>query len=119
MPGKRSPLTRVQSAHTYGAAFGRHAGVYREAIPGTTMSSFSNSIPFQLACRLRVLNQGTLNAGNTRQNIASLLASCISNANGARTFAKWSVYRAAGTSPLAYLSVKPASVPGYVAPVKS
>lgn len=83
------------------------------------MSSYTQFIPFQLACRLRCLQQGALGAGNTRQNIASLLATCIANANGSQTFAKWDVLRAAGTNPTTYLLVKPASVPGFVKPVAS
>lgn len=83
------------------------------------MSSYTQFIPFQLACRLRVLQQGALAAGNTQQNIASLLATCITNANGAATFAKWNVLRAAGTRPTTYLLVKPALVPGFVKPVAS
>lgn len=83
------------------------------------MSSYTQFIPFQLACRLRVLQQGALAAGNTQQNIASLLATCITNANGAATFAKWNVLRAAGTRPTTCLLVKPALVPGFVKPVAS
>ena len=84
------------------------------------MPSYTQFIPFQLACRLHCLQQGTLAAaGNTRQQIASLLATCIANANGAATFAKWDVLRAAGTNPATYLLVKPALVPGYVKPVAS
>lgn len=83
------------------------------------MSSYTQFIPFQLACRLHVLQQGALATGNTQQNIASLLATCITNANGAATFAKWNVLRAVGTNPTAYLLVKPASVPGFVKPIAS
>lgn len=83
------------------------------------MSSYAQFIPFQLACRLHVLQQGALGTGNTRQNIASLLATCITNANGAATFAKWNVLRAAGTNPTTYLLVKPSLVPGFVRPVAS
>lgn len=83
------------------------------------MSSYTSWIPFQMACRLRCLQQGALGAGNTQQNIATLLALCVTNANGAQTFAKWRVDRAANTRPTTYLRVKPASVPGFVRPVAS
>jgi len=83
------------------------------------VSSYTNFVPFQLACRLRPLQQGSLNIGNTQQNIANLLALCITNANGSQTFAKWRVGRVNGTNPATCLRVKPASVPGYVKPVQS
>lgn len=83
------------------------------------MSSYTNFIPFQMACRLRCLQQGTLNVGNTQQNIANLLSLCVANANGAATFAKWRVNRVAGTNPTTYLRVRPASVPGFVKPINS
>lgn len=81
------------------------------------MSSYTKWIPFRLACRLSYLQRGSLNVGNARQNVANLLALCIANANGSRTFAKWGVLRAAGTSPLQYLRVYPVNVPGWSAPV--
>lgn len=83
------------------------------------MSSYTQWVPFDLACRLRVLQQGSLNVGNTRQNVANLLTLCTTNANGAATYAKWDVLRQAGTSPRSLLLVKPALVPGFVAPVHS
>lgn len=83
------------------------------------MSSYTQWIPFQMACRLHPLQQGTLNVGNTQQNIASLLALCITNANSTQTFAKWRVLRAAGTNPATYLRVLPANVPGFVKPIAS
>lgn len=83
------------------------------------MSSYTQWIPFQLACRLRPLQQGTLNVGNTQQNIANLLLLCVANANGAQTFAKWRVFRQPGTNPTTYLRVLPANVPGFVKPVAS
>jgi hypothetical protein len=83
------------------------------------VSSYTKWIPFQLACRLRCLQQGSLNVGNTRQNIANLQSLCISNANGACTYAKWGVLRTAGTNPVSYLLVYPALVPGFVAPIHS
>ena len=72
-----------------------------------------------MACRLHPLQQGALNVGNTRQNIANLLALCIANANTSATFAKWRVLRAAATNPATYIRVLPANVPGYVKPVAS
>lgn len=83
------------------------------------MSSYTQWIPFEMACRLRCLQQGTLGAGNTKQNIATLLALCITNANSTQTFAKWRVLRAVGTNPTTYLRVMPAKVPGFVKPIAS
>lgn len=83
------------------------------------MSSYTQWVPFELACRMRPLQQGSLNVGNTQQNIANLLALCIANANAGQTFAKWRVLRAAGTNPATYLRVLPASVPGFVKPIAS
>jgi len=83
------------------------------------MSSYNKWMPFQLACRLHCLQQGALGAGNTTQNIAALLATCITNANSTQTFAKWDVLRAAGTNPTTYLLVKPSLVPGFVKPIAS
>lgn len=83
------------------------------------MSSFTQWVPFEMACRLRCLQQGALGAGNTQQNIATLLALCVTNANSTRTFAKWRVLRASGTNPTTYLRVLPASVPGFVKPIAS
>lgn len=83
------------------------------------MSSYTQWIPFDMACRLRVLQQGSLNVGNTQQNRLNLLSLCTTNANGTQTFAKWSVLRAAGTAPRSLLWVKPANVPGFVKPIAS
>lgn len=83
------------------------------------MSSYTRWLPFQLACRLRCLQQGSLNVGNTRQNVANLLALAIVNANGTATWAKWRVNRAVGTNPATYLRILPASAPGFARPVAS
>lgn len=83
------------------------------------MSSYTNWIPFQMACRLRCLQQGALNVGNTQQNIANLLALCVTNANSTQTFAKWRVFRVSGTNPTTYLRIMPANVPGFVKPIAS
>lgn len=83
------------------------------------MSSFTQWIPFQMACRLRCLQQGALGAGNTQQNIATLLALCVTNANSTQTFAKWRVFRQTGTRPTTYMRVLPANVPGFVRPIAS
>lgn len=45
--------------------------------------------PFQLACRYRALRSGTLNVGNTQQNIANLLALAITEANSNSVWARW------------------------------
>ena len=83
------------------------------------MSSYTHWVPFDLACRLRCLQQGSLNVGNTQQNRLNLLSLCTANANGAQTYAKWGVLRAAGTNPRSLLLVTPANVPGFVKPVAS
>lgn len=84
-------------------------------------------VPFRLACRLRVLQQGSLNVGNTRQNIANLTTLAIANAqsNGGRggTWARWRI----GFGPLggtlgnsttstAGLLIFVENVPGFIAP---
>lgn len=77
------------------------------------MSSYNKWIPFELACRLRVLNQGSLVKGNTQLTIASLKADAITEANGSAVWARWN-------PTLTYkLQIKPASVPGFVKPVAS
>lgn len=83
------------------------------------MSSYTQWIKFQLACRLHCLRQGALNVGNTQQNITNLQTLCVANANTAQTFAKWGPLRQAGTNPIAYLLVKPANVPGFLKPPAS
>jgi hypothetical protein len=86
------------------------------------LSSYTQWIPFELACRLRCLQQGTLNVGNTQQNRLSLQASAITNANGTATWARWSRganARTAGALPIQALQIYPAKVPGFVAPVHS
>jgi hypothetical protein len=45
--------------------------------------------PFDVACRLRSLQQGALNVGNTQQNITALYNLAVTQANGAATWAKW------------------------------
>lgn len=83
------------------------------------MSSYTKWITFRLACRLHCLQQGSLNVGNTQQNIANLQALCIASANGAAAYGKWGPLRAPGTSPVQYLRVYPALVPGFVVPIHS
>lgn len=84
------------------------------------MSSYTKWISFRLACRLHCLQQGTLNVGNTQQNIASLQALCIANANSTATFAKWNTTLKNGTAqPIQALEVYPALVPGFVKPIAS
>ena len=86
------------------------------------MSSYTKWIPFQLACRLHCLQQGSLNVGNTRQNIANLQALCIANATLGGNYARWS--RGAnsangGSHAVTCLQVYPALVPGFVKPIAS
>jgi hypothetical protein len=86
------------------------------------VSSYTQWIPFQLACRLHVLQQGALNVGNTQQNKLSLQALCVANANAGGLYARWSRGAnapTAGAQPITALQVYPALVPGYVKPVAS
>lgn len=84
------------------------------------MSSYTKWISFRLACRLRCLQQGALNVGNTQQNIAHLQALCVTNANSTATYAKWNTTLKNGTAqPVQALEVYPALVPGFVKPIAS
>lgn len=83
------------------------------------MSSYTKWIPFELACRLRCLQQGSLNVGNTHQNIANLQGLCVTNANSTATYAKWHFGVVNNTNPAQALLVYPANVPGYVKPIAS
>lgn len=79
------------------------------------MSSLSQWIPFDLACRLNCLQQGTLNVGNTRQNKANLLTLAL-----AQIFAPssppWAKYSGAVNEPKKIL-IYPTRVPGFVGPI--
>lgn len=86
------------------------------------MSSYTQWIPFQLACRLHCLRQGALNVGNTQQNIANLKALCLANANAGGLYARWSRGANApvgGAQPITALQVYPARVPGFLVPAHS
>jgi hypothetical protein len=85
------------------------------------MSSYTTHwLPFELACRLHCLNQGSLNVGNTAQNKANLLTLCQTNANGAATYGRWNPTLKNGTAqPVQALEVFPALVPGFQRPVNS
>lgn len=94
------------------------------------MSSYTKWISFELACRLHCLQQGALGAGNTQQNIATLLALVRTNANlnggavpgGGGTYGRWSQGAnapATGCQPTQSLQVFPANVPGFVKPIAS
>jgi hypothetical protein len=73
-------------------------------------------VPFRWACAMRSLQQGTLNVGNRQQNRLALLASAITNANGAATWAKWRVGENSRVSSNGLLINVPL-VPGFVSPV--
>lgn len=67
-------------------------------------------VPIELAVRLRYLQHGTLNIGNTHQNLLNLTALAKTEANGAAHWARWD-------PSIPYkLQVLPQFVPGYVAP---
>lgn len=90
-------------------------------------------IPFQEACRMHCLQQGSLNIGNTQQNRLALLASAVAEANSnppGRASTAWATWRVGfGTSGLttgaasgysgAGLLIWPNRVPGFVAPPDS
>src|SRR6185312_5611846 len=71
--------------------------------------------PFQFACRLRSLQQGSLAIGSTAQNVANLLALATAEANAGAVWAKWrSAVNATKRAGDLLLQVK--LVPGYTAP---
>lgn len=72
--------------------------------------------PFRWACAMRSLQQGANNVGNRQQNRAALLASAITNANGAATWAKWRVGENSRVSSCGLVLNVPL-VPGFVPPV--
>lgn len=81
------------------------------------MSSYTQWIAFDFACRLHVLQQGALNVGNTRQNVANLktlaLAQIASPSNP-----PWAKVSTAANEPKKIL-LYPSRVPGFVKPVAS
>lgn len=56
---------------------------------GPNPSAIVKWTPFKLACRYRALRSGTLNVGNTQQNIANILALAIAEANSNSVWARW------------------------------
>lgn len=83
------------------------------------MSSYTKWVSFELACRLRCLQQGTLNVGNTLQNKTNLQTLCIANANAGGLYARWGIQRNGSAQPVSALQVYPAKVPGFVVPIHS
>lgn len=81
------------------------------------MSSYTHWVPFQLACRLRCLQQGQLNVGNTRQNIANLMTLALAQI-AAPSSPPWAKYSGAVNEPKKIL-LWPALVPGFVKPIAS
>ena len=74
--------------------------------------------PFRMAVRLRSLRQGTLNVGNTRQNVANLATLAIANALSSASWAKWGPGFGPGkcTTSTAGLLLNVPLVPGYTPP---
>lgn len=74
--------------------------------------------PFDLACRLRCLQQGVNNVGNTQQNKAALLAAAIAQANtpSAVQWARWRTATVNTAQVHSNLLLYVPQVPGYVAP---
>lgn len=84
------------------------------------MSSYTKWLPFELACRLHCLQQGSLNVGNTLQNKTNLQTLCTASANGAAVYGRWNPTLQNGTAqPVQALQVYPALVPGFVKPIAS
>jgi hypothetical protein len=82
------------------------------------VSSFTRWVPFQLAARLRCLQQGALlNVGNTAQNIAHLQTLALAQIASPST-PPWAKYSKAVNEPKKIL-IWPALVPGFVRPVAS
>jgi len=79
------------------------------------MSQITKWTPFNFACRLRSLQHGTLNVGNTLQNKTHLYNLAVAEANAAAVWAKWSSAdnRSAHIAANLYLNVP--LVPGYTA----
>lgn len=74
-------------------------------------SPWAKWMPIEMAVRLRSLQQGSLNVGNTRQNVANLVALATAEANGLARWARWNPV-------LTYkLQVDWRRVPGYVPPI--
>lgn len=81
------------------------------------MSSYTHWVPFQLACRLRCLQQGALNVGNTRQNVANLQTLALAQI-ATPSSPPWAKYSTAANEPRKIL-IWPALVPGFVRPIAS
>jgi len=81
------------------------------------MSSYTRWVPFDLACRLRCLQQGSLKKSNTQLTVANLktlaLAQIASPSNP-----PWAKYSTAANEPKKIL-IWPSLVPGFVKPVAS
>lgn len=88
-------------------------------------TSYRKWIPIELAERLHVLQQGTLNVGNTQQNRLNLRTLAIAQANAPSNpaWARWSKgfsnsssFGSAGPQPIQVLEVYPVLVPGFTKP---
>jgi hypothetical protein len=73
--------------------------------------------PFDFACRLRSLQYGSLNVGNTQQNKKNLYNLAVAQANSPSSppWAQWSTAHNA-TKTHSYLKLNVPLVPGYAAP---
>lgn len=70
-----------------------------------------------MACRLRCLQQGALNVGNTQQNIQNLMTLALAQIATPST-PPWAKYSTAVNEPKKIL-IWPALVPGFVKPIAS
>ena len=83
--------------------------------------------PFRMACRLHSLQQGSLNVGNTAQNVSNLatlaIASALTNGGRGSTWARFRIgfgplggSLGTGQTSTAGLLINVKAVPGFVAP---
>jgi hypothetical protein len=78
-------------------------------------------IPFDMACRFRSLQQGSLNVGNTTQNKANLLALATAQANtpSSPPWARWGTSTVNSAKVHSNLRLNVPLVPGWVPPVNT
>ena len=84
---------------------------------GNVISSYTQWIAFDFACRLHCLRQGTLNVGNTRQNIANLKTLALAQI-AAPSNPPWAKYSTAANEGRKIL-LFPSRVPGFKKPINS
>ena len=86
----------------------------------STVPSYATKwVPFELACRWRCLQRGTLNIGNTQQNRLNLQSLAVTQANSvastgvlSTSWAKWHLGNVNNTNPAQSLLIMAVNVPG-------